>query len=183
MHGVLSMSRVSERPVQLPDGVEVSIVPGAVSVKGKHGELNLNIHPLVTLQQENQQIKVASKHPTKEAEMFCGTFRSLIANMVRGVSQMFELRLLVTGVGYRAQLQGQKLSLSLGFSHPVIYELPKQVSGEVQDQTEIVLRSPDKQQIGQVAAEIRALRPPEPYKGKGIRYSDERVRLKETKKK
>lgn len=167
----------------LPTGVKVNIAQDSVSVKGSHGELSMNIHPLVSLQKEDQQIKVAPATPTKEAKMFSGTFRSLIANMVHGVSQGFELRLLITGVGYRAQLQGQKLTLALGYSHPVVYELPKQIKGDVQNQTEIVLRSADKQQIGQVAAEIRALRPPEPYKGKGIRYSTERLRLKEAKKK
>ena len=177
------MPRTLDAPIHVPEGVQVQIVKDSVSVKGQKGELNLCTHPLVAVRQEDQYLKIIPNQNTKEAVMHCGTAHSLVANMVQGVTEGFELKLLITGVGYRAQLQGRKLNLSLGYSHSVVYELPENVSAELPSQTEIVLRSAHKQQIGQVAAEIRGLRPLEPYKGKGIRYVDEQIRLKEAKKK
>jgi len=175
------MSRVAKSPIALPSGVEARIAPGAISVKGPKGELSLDLHSGVAVAQEDSNLKV-SPH-SDEFWAMAGTFRALIANMVTGVTSGFERKLEIIGVGYRAQAQGAKLNLSLGFSHPVVYEMPKGVSVETPSQTEIVLKGADKQQVGQAAAEIRAFRPPEPYKGKGIRYAGEYVARKQAKKK
>ena len=178
------MSRIADAPVTLPAGVAVQLKPGAVVVKGRKGALDLKQHTLVQVSQEGNVLTVSVKEPNnKRAEVMAGTTRALIANMVRGVSTGFEKKLLLDGVGYRVQAQGSKLTLTLGFSHPVVYQLPEGVTAEIPSQTEIILSGIDKQKIGQVAAEIRAFRSVEPYKGKGVRYADERVSLKEAKKK
>ncbi len=177
------MSRIANNPVVVPKGVELKVDGAKVSVKGSNGELSLELNPLVTVEQEDGSLKVAAVNETKDSRAMSGTFRSLINNMVVGVSQGFERKLTLLGVGYRAKASGNKLDLTLGFSHPVVYELPKGVTAETPSQTEILLKSADKQLLGQVAAEVRGFRPPEPYKGKGVRYADERVRLKEAKKK
>lgn len=170
-------------PITLPAGVEADIQSGAIAVKGQKGQLNMSTHEFVQIAQEDNVLKISPTKEGREAHMLCGTTRSLVANMVYGVSTGFEKKLLITGVGYRVQAQGRKLSMSLGFSHPVLYELPQGVESEVPSQTEIILRGMDKQKVGQAAAEIRSLRSIEPYKGKGIRYADERIKLKEAKKK
>ena len=177
------MSRIANNPVVVPKGVELKVDGAKVSVKGSNGELSLELNPLVTVEQEDGSLKVAAVNETKDSRAMSGTFRSLINNMVVGVSQGFERKLTLLGVGYRAKASGNKLDLTLGFSHPVVYELPKGVTAETPSQTEILLKSADKQLLGQVAAEVRGFRPPEPYKGKGVRYADERVRLKDAKKK
>ena len=175
------MSRIGNQPLALPAKVEVSIAGGEVTVKGPLGTLSRRIADGVTVEKDGETIVCKATRP--EARALHGTTRALIANMVRGVSQGFERKLQLVGVGYRAQAQGDKVNLQLGFSHPVVHHLPKGVKAETPVQTEIVVRGVDKQQVGQVAAEIRADRPPEPYKGKGVRYSNERVVIKETKKK
>ena len=175
------MSRVAKNPVSLPKGVEAMLGDASVSIKGPQGELSLSLHPSVGVQQAEESLEVRPNDDQSWA--MAGTFRALIANMVTGVSAGFEKKLEIVGVGYRAQAQGKKLNLSLGFSHPVIYQMPEGVSVETPSQTEIVLKGSDKQQVGQAAAEIRAFRPPEPYKGKGIRYSGEYVVRKQAKKK
>ena len=177
------MSRVASNPVGIPAGVEVKINDNDVAVKGGNGALNLSVHHSVTVKHEDNVITFAPKHGDKASDAMAGTMRALVNNMVIGVSQGFEKKLTLIGVGYRAQAQGQKINLTLGFSHPVVYELEKGISVETPSATEIVLKSADKQKLGQAAAEIRAFRPPEPYKGKGVRYSDEYVRRKEAKKK
>jgi large subunit ribosomal protein L6 len=175
------MSRIGNQPITLPAKVEVSIAGGEVTVKGPLGTLSRRLADGVTVEREGDSIVCKATRP--EANALHGTTRALVANMVRGVSQGFERKLALVGVGYRAQAQGDKVNLSLGFSHPIVHVLPKGVKAETPQQTEIVIKGVDKQQVGQVAAEIRAYRPPEPYKGKGVRYADERVVLKETKKK
>ncbi|MHC8596982.1 50S ribosomal protein L6 [Arenicellales bacterium IMCC55707] len=175
------MSRVAKNPISLPTGVEAKIAPTAVSVKGPKGELSLDLHPEVTVEQLDGVLKVAPH--SNDSWAMAGTFRALISNMVSGVTNGFERKLEIVGVGYRAQAQGQKLNLSLGFSHPVVYQMPDGVTVETPTQTEIVLKGADKQRVGQAAAEIRAFRPPEPYKGKGIRYAGEYVVRKQAKKK
>lgn len=177
------MSRVANDPVKIPSGVEVKLGGEDLSVKGSLGTLSIRLNPLVAVKQEDGQLTFGYREEIKDSKALAGTMRSLINNMVVGVSSGFERRLQLVGVGYRAQAQGDKLNLSLGFSHPVVYELPKGVSAETPTQTEIVLKASDKQALGQVAAEIRAFRPPEPYKGKGVRYADEQVRRKDAKKK
>ena len=177
------MSRIANAPVSLPSGVEVSLDGQLVKVKGKQGELEWNVHDLVTVVQEDAEIKVSANDDSKNAVALAGTTRALVNNMVTGVSEGFEKKLTIIGVGYRAQAQGQKLNLTLGFSHPVVYEVPTGVSVETPSNTEIVVKGIDKQKVGQVAAEIRAYRKPEPYKGKGVRYSDEYVLRKQAKKK
>jgi len=177
------MSRVANSPVELPKGVEVKLEAHQISVKGSKGSLSMPLKAGVTIAQDGDVLTFAPRNGEKSAEALAGTYRSLVNNMVQGVSQGFEKKLQLVGVGYRAQAQGAKLNLSLGFSHPVEYELPAGVTVETPSQTEIVLKAADKQLLGQVAADIRAYRPPEPYKGKGIRYSDEEVRRKEAKKK
>lgn len=177
------MSRIANAPVELPSGVQVNIADGLVSVKGSNGSLNLQLHELVDIVNEDNQLKLSAKEESKEAVAMTGTFRSLVNNMVTGVSDGFEKKLELQGVGYRAKAQGKTLNLVLGFSHPIDYSLPEGVTAETPSQTEIVIKGPDKQLVGQVAAEIRKFRPPEPYKGKGVRYADERVFRKEAKKK
>jgi large subunit ribosomal protein L6 len=177
------MSRVASNPVALPSGVEVKLSEGQLEVKGGKGSLSMEVNPVVEINQDGSTLTFAAKNGSKFSRAMSGTTRALVNNMVTGVSAGFEKKLQLIGVGYRVQVQGQKLNLNLGFSHPVEYELPKGVKAESPSQTEIVLSSIDKQLLGQVAAEIRAFRPPEPYKGKGVRYADEHVRRKEAKKK
>jgi len=174
------MSRVAKNAITIPKGVDVNISDSQVKVKGPKGSLELNLHPSISLSMDEGACKVQWQLGQDDA--MAGTFRALVNNMVTGVTKGFERRLTRVGVGYRAQAQGNKLNLTLGFSHPVDYQMPAGVSVETPSQTEIVLRGCDKQRVGQAAAEIRAFRPPEPYKGKGVRYSDERVIRKETKK-
>jgi large subunit ribosomal protein L6 len=174
------MSRIAKAPIELPSGVEVNIKGGQVSVKGPKGNIALQLHAAISLEQEDKEILVK---PASDSDIpMAGTFRSLVNNMVIGVTDGFEKKLTLVGVGYRAQMQGNKLTLALGFSHPVVYTAPEGVTIEAPSQTELVIKGCDKQKVGQVAAEIRAFRPPEPYKGKGVRYSDERVVRKEAKK-
>lgn len=177
------MSRVANNPVPLPSGVEVKLDGQQINVKGSRGAMEFSVHPQVQVVQDGGEIKVAARGGARSARALAGTTRALVNNMVIGVSEGFEKRLTIQGVGYRAQVQGRKLNLQLGFSHPVEFEIPDGVEAQTPSQTEIVLSGVDKQLIGQVAAEIRSFRPPEPYKGKGVRYSDERVRRKEAKKK
>lgn len=177
------MSRIANAPVDLPSGVEVTLQGNLVKVKGSKGELEWNAHELVSVAQEDAQLKVSANGESKNANMLAGTTRALINNMVTGVTAGFEKKLTIIGVGYRAQVQGQKLNLTLGFSHPVVYEVREGIKIETPSNTEIIVSGIDKQKVGQVAAEIRAYRKPEPYKGKGIRYSDEHVLRKQAKKK
>ncbi|KZY96426.1 MULTISPECIES: 50S ribosomal protein L6 [Thalassolituus] len=177
------MSRVAKAPVAIPAGVEVKLADDKITIKGKQGQLELDVHASVAISQEENELKFAPKSADKQANALAGTFRSLVNNMVTGVSVGFEKKLILQGVGYRAKASGKTLNLSLGFSHPVDYALPEGVTAETPSQTEVVIKGIDKQQVGQVAAEIRGYRPPEPYKGKGVRYADENVRRKEAKKK
>jgi large subunit ribosomal protein L6 len=174
------MSRVAKNPITRPDGVDVNISDSQVSVKGPKGSLLLKLHPSIGLVEEDGQIRVQPK--SDGALTMAGTFRSLVNNMVTGVTTGFEKKLQLIGVGYRAKAQGKTLNLALGFSHPINYEVPEGVSVETPTQTEILVSGCDKQKVGQAAAEIRAFRPPEPYKGKGVRYLGERVVRKEAKK-
>jgi len=175
------MSRIGNNPVKVPPKVEVSIAAGEISVKGPLGTLSRRFGETVSVEKSGDTL--VFKANDEEAGAMQGTLRALVAGMVKGVTDGYEKKLTLVGVGYRAQAAGDKVNLSLGFSHPVVHKMPKGVKGETPVQTEIVVKGIDKQQVGQVAAEIRAYRPPEPYKGKGVRYSDERVTLKETKKK
>jgi large subunit ribosomal protein L6 len=177
------MSRVAKNPVVLPDGIEFSQSGTTVTLKGKKGALSLELNSEVQVVQDGTELTVKGRSNSRFASAISGTTRALLANMVRGVSEGFEKRLELVGVGYRAQAQGNKLSLTLGFSHPLVFNVPQGISIETPSQTEVVIRGADKQQVGHVAAEIRRFRPPEPYKGKGVRYSDERVIIKEAKKK
>ena len=177
------MSRIANSPVAIPAGVEIKLNGDQVSAKGKNGELSLVLNPLVAVKQEENELRFSTTESSKKAVAMSGTFRALVNNLVIGVSEGFERKLTLLGVGYRAKASGAKLDLTLGFSHPVVYSLPKGVTAETPSQTEIVLKSADKQLLGQVAAEVRAFRPPEPYKGKGVRYADEYVKIKEAKKK
>lgn len=177
------MSRVGKNPIALPKGVEVKISATEVAVKGPLGTLTQFMGAGVTAKQEADKVLFETTEESQQANAMSGTMRALVNNMVQGVSKGFEKKLSLVGVGYRAQAQGDKLNLSLGFSHPVVHQMPKGVKVETPTQTEIVIKGVDKQQVGQVAAEVRAYRPPEPYKGKGIRYADETVVIKETKKK
>ncbi|SBS29440.1 50S ribosomal protein L6 [Marinomonas aquimarina] len=177
------MSRVAKSPVTLPSGVEVTLNGQSVAVKGSKGSLELNVHTSVEVKQEENVLTFAPRDGAKQSNALAGTTRALVNNMVVGVSQGFEKRLLLQGVGYRAAVKGNVLNLALGFSHPVDYELPEGVTAECASQTEVILRGIDKQALGQAAAEVRGFRPPEPYKGKGVRYADEVVRRKEAKKK
>ena len=177
------MSRVGKAPIALPKGAEVNVAAGVLSVKGPLGTLSQAIHSKVQVNVENDTLTFVPADESREANALQGTMRALVANMVKGVTTGFERKLNLVGVGYRAQLQGTALKLQLGFSHDVIHEMPEGVKAETPTQTEIIIKGADKQKVGQVAAEVRAYRPPEPYKGKGVRYSDERVLLKETKKK
>ena len=177
------MSRVAKYPVELPKGVEVSIAGGEISVKGPLGTLKQPLLPSVTIENDGQALQVKAVEGTVNGGAMSGTQRALLNNLVTGVTKGFERKLTLVGVGYRAALQGNSLNLSLGFSHPVVHAMPEGVTATVPTQTEIVIKGADKQRVGQVAAEVRAYRPPEPYKGKGVRYADERVVIKETKKK
>ena len=177
------MSRVAKQPIPLPKGVEATITADAVSVKASKGSLNIPLHAAVQVTNDNGVLHVAVKEGQDEAIARAGTARALIANAVHGVSQGFQKKLELVGVGYRAQTQGKVLNLTLGFSHPVNYQIPEGITIETPSQTEILVKGMDLQKVGQVAADIRAYRPPEPYKGKGVRYSNERVVLKEAKKK
>lgn len=177
------MSRIASAPIELPKGVEASIANGVVSVKGKNGSLQTTLHEKVEMTNEDNVLKFAAKGSDKQDVALAGTFRALVNNMVVGVTEGFERKLELVGVGYRAKAAGKSVNLTLGFSHPIDYALPEGVTADTPSQTEIVLKSADKQLLGQVAAEIRAFRPPEPYKGKGVRYSNERVYRKEAKKK
>jgi len=177
------MSRIANKPVEIPSGVEINISGQSMSAKGKLGSLSMEVNEKVQLKQEDNVLKFSGKDGVDGSVAMAGTMRSLADNMVVGVSQGFEKKLELIGVGYRAQAQGNKLNLTLGFSHPVVYDVPEGISIETPSQTEIVIKGADKQRVGQVSADIRAYRPPEPYKGKGVRYSDERVIRKEAKKK
>jgi len=177
------MSRVAKKPVELPKGVEININGQAITVKGSKGSLSRDIHTSVGITQEDKVLTFAAKDGSKAAMALTGTTRALINNMVVGVTEGFEKKLELVGVGYRAQAQGQKLNLTLGFSHPVDYTVPEGITVETPSQTEVVVKGMDKQKVGQVAAEIRAYRPPEPYKGKGVKYVDEIIIRKEAKKK
>ena len=177
------MSRVANNPVELPTGVEVKIDGSTLTVSGAKGALHFEVNPEVEVREADGRLEFQARTGAKAARALAGTTRSLVGNMVTGVSAGFQRRLLLQGVGYRAQAQGRKLNLQLGFSHPVQYELPDGVEVATPSQTEILVSGADKQAVGQAAAEIRAFRPPEPYKGKGVRYADERVRRKEAKKK
>ena len=177
------MSRVAKRPVALPQGVTTTVDGSTVTVKGAKGALQLPLRPGLSLAQEGQSVRVEIAERNKESLMHAGSLRAHLANCAIGVSKGYEKKLELVGVGYRAAAQGKKLNLTLGFSHPVEYDVPEGITIETPSQTEIVVKGADKQQVGQVAAEIRAYRAPEPYKGKGVRYSGERIELKETKKK
>ncbi len=177
------MSRIGKMPLALPQGVDVAISAEQITVKGSNGTLMRKLNPLVSVKKEGNVINVVPLRETPEADAMSGTMRALIANMVDGVGKGFEKKLNLVGVGFRAQAQGQKLNLQIGFSHPVSKDMPAGIKVACPTQTEIVISGADRQVVGQIAAEVRAIRPPEPYKGKGIRYADERVVLKETKKK
>ncbi len=177
------MSRVAKAPVTLPQGIEVTQNGRQVQVKGSKGTLNFTLHALVEIQQDNCVLTVAPVNDSKDAWMQAGTARAVLNNMVTGVSKGFERKLNLVGVGYKAQAKGKVLNLALGYSHPIDYELPEGVTAETPTPTEILLKSNDKQLLGQAAADIRGFRPPEPYKGKGVRYSDEVILRKEAKKK
>ena len=177
------MSRVANAPVELPKGVEIKLSGEELSVKGGKGTLSMKVNPKVEVSQEENVLKFAARDSAKSSRAMAGTTRALVNNMVVGVSKGFEKKLQLIGVGYRAKASGSTLNLVLGFSHPIDYKLPDGVKAETPSQTEVVLSSANKQLLGQVAAEIRGYRPPEPYKGKGVRYSDERVLRKEAKKK
>ncbi len=177
------MSRVAKNPVKLPKGVEVKIDGRKVSVKGPKGSLEHEVHELVEISVNEGVFTLKPREESQQAWALAGTTRALVNNLVIGVSEGFERRLILNGVGYRAQAQGKTLNLTLGFSHPVAYALPEGITIETPTQTEIVIKGIDKQLVGQVAANVRGFRPPEPYKGKGVRYADEQVRRKEAKKK
>jgi large subunit ribosomal protein L6 len=177
------MSRVARIPVALAKGVEAQVSANEITIKGPLGTLKRPASKLVKVSVADGKVSFAAADASREAKAMSGTLRALVAGMVQGVSKGFEKRLTLVGVGYRAQAQGDKLNLSLGFSHPVVHQMPPGVKCETPSQTEIVIKGLDKQQVGQVAAEVRGYRPPEPYKGKGVRYATETVVLKETKKK
>jgi large subunit ribosomal protein L6 len=177
------MSRVAKMPVELPKGVETNQSPTGMVIKGPKGEMNLELNSEVTMNVADNVVTFEPKSGSRFANAITGTMRSLVNNMVVGVSAGFERKLELVGVGYRAKKQGKKLNLTLGFSHPVEYDVPEGITIDTPSQTEIVIKGVDKQKVGQVAAEIRRYRPPEPYKGKGVRYAGERVVLKEAKKK
>jgi large subunit ribosomal protein L6 len=177
------MSRVGKMPIAVPQGVDISLTAELISVKGALGTLVRKLHRLVGIKKDGAKLTFEPLDESVEANAMSGTMRALVANMVNGVSKGFEKKLTLVGVGFRAQAQGTKLNLQIGFSHPVVKDMPAGIKVETPTQTEIVIKGADRQVVGQVAAEVRAIRPPEPYKGKGIRYSNERVVLKETKKK
>jgi len=177
------MSRIAKYPIAVPSGVEVTLADEAINVKGSNGQLDFILNGDVKINLEEGQLIFKPANDSKQAKAMSGTVRSIVNNMVEGVSKGFERKLTVIGVGYRAQAQGKKLNLTLGFSHPVVYNVPEGITIETPTQTEVVIKGADKQKVGQVAAEIRRYRPPEPYKGKGVRYTDERVIRKQAKKK
>ena len=176
------MSRVAKKPVEVPGGVEVKLSGSQVSIKGSMGNLTLDLHADIQVEQEDGTLRVKVRREEQSVIAIAGTTRALLVNMIEGVTAGFERKLELRGVGYRAAIQGNMLKLTLGFSHPVIYSVPDGITVEAPSLTEIVVKGADKQQVGQTAAEIRACRPPEPYKGKGVRYADERVVIKEAKK-
>ena len=177
------MSRVGKMPVAVPPGVDVAITAEQITVKGANGTLSRALNPLVSVKKDGGTISFTPADDSTAADAMSGTMRALVANMVSGVGKGFERKLTLVGVGFRAQAQGQKLNLQIGFSHPVVKDMPAGIKVATPTQTEIVISGADRQVVGQLAAEVRAFRPPEPYKGKGIRYAEERVALKETKKK
>jgi large subunit ribosomal protein L6 len=177
------MSRVAKRPITLTKDVTLEVAKGALTVKGPKGSLSMPMRPDIEVVQTDGSVQVSARSGGRVANAMAGTTRALLQNMVTGVTAGFERKLDLVGVGYRAQAQGKKLNLTLGFSHPVEYPVPDGISIETPSQTEILVKGIDRQRVGQVAAELRRFRPPEPYKGKGVRYSDERVVLKEAKKK
>ena len=177
------MSRIGNLPVTIPKGVDVTFASGQIAVKGPLGTLTYQMSSKIKIDRQEDKLNVVATEESHAANAMSGTARALVANMVQGVTKGFEKRLTLVGVGYRAQAQGDKLNLTLGFSHPVVHQMPKGVKVETPSQTEIVIKGSDRQVVGQVAAEVRAYRPPEPYKGKGVRYSNEQIVLKETKKK
>lgn len=177
------MSRIANKPVEITSGTEINVSGQTVTVKGKQGTLTMDLHDCVSIKQEDNRLTFAPNDGSKGSMAMAGTMRSLVNNMMVGVTDGFTRQLQLVGVGYRAQVQGNVLDLSLGFSHPVKYPIPEGITIDTPSQTEINVKGADKQKVGQVCAEIRAYRPPEPYKGKGVRYSDERVIRKEAKKK
>ena len=177
------MSRIGNNPVSIPKGVEITLSGQEVTVKGSKGNLTVTLHDLVGISQEEDRLQLKAVEVSKKSVALAGTFRSLVNNMVVGVSGGFHKELQLQGVGYRAQARGKKLTLSLGFSHPIVYEVPEGIDIETPTQTQVIVKGIDKQLVGQVSADIRAFRPPEPYKGKGVRYLDEYVKRKEAKKK
>ncbi|MCP4993247.1 MAG: 50S ribosomal protein L6 [Gammaproteobacteria bacterium] len=177
------MSRIAKSPISLPSGVDINLSGDELTVKGSKGTLQLKLHNIIAIDQDGTELKVSPKDENREGWAMAGTFRALVNNMVVGVSEGFSKKLQLVGIGYRAQAKGKVLDLSLGFSHPVAYPVPEDITIETPSQTEIVVSGCDKQRVGQVSAEIRAYRPPEPYKGKGVRYADEHVVRKEAKKK
>ena len=177
------MSRIAKYPVAVPDKVQVTVNPDAVIVKGPLGTLTQPLTREVVVKLEDGKVTFAAANESKAANALSGTIRANVANMVQGVKDGFQKKLTLVGVGYRAQAQGNKLNLTLGFSHPIVHPLPEGVKAETPTQTEILIKGMDRQKVGQVAAEIRAYKSPEPYKGKGVRYADEKVVIKETKKK
>ena len=177
------MSRVGKMPIAVPQGVDVAVTADQITVKGANGTLTRPANGVVDVKKDGATLTFVPTNDTAEADAMSGTMRALVFNMVHGVSKGFEKKLTLVGVGFRAQAQGQKLNLQIGFSHPVVKDMPVGVKVATPTQTEIIISGADRQVVGQLAAEVRAFRPPEPYKGKGIRYADERVALKETKKK
>tara|TARA_B100001250_G_scaffold410027_1_gene435636 strand:- start:757 stop:1290 length:534 start_codon:yes stop_codon:yes gene_type:complete len=176
------MSRIANNPINIPTGVDVNIVGDLVKIKGNKGELSHNVHPLIKVEKVDNTLRTTTKADSNLAKALSGTTRALIQNIVTGVSEGFERKLVIVGVGYRAAVSGKTLNLTLGFSHPVVFKIPEGITVETPSQTEITIKGSDKQLVGQVAADIRAYRPPEPYKGKGVRYLDERIVRKEAKK-
>jgi large subunit ribosomal protein L6 len=177
------MSRVGKMPVTVPQGVDVAMKNDQINVKGALGTLALTQNALVTIKNDAGKITFAPANDSREANAMSGTMRQLVNNMVTGVTKGFEKKLSLIGVGYKAQAQGAKLNLTVGYSHPVVMDMPAGIKVETPTPTEVVIKGSDRQRVGQIAAEVRAVRPPEPYKGKGIRYSDEKITIKETKKK
>jgi len=177
------MSRVAKKPIELPKGVEINVSGQVVKIKGPKGSFDYELHETCTVDVNDNVLTVVADNPEQTGYAMAGTMRALLSNMVVGVSDGYEKKLELVGVGYRAQAQGNKLNLTLGFSHPVVYDVPEGITVETPSQTEILVKGSDKQKVGQVAADIRAYRPPEPYKGKGVKYADERIIRKEAKKK
>ena len=177
------MSRIAKSPISIPQGVKVNLEGQSITVEGPKGRLERNIHQEIELVLEENVLTFAARSKTKKSSALAGTTRALVNNMMLGVTNGFEKKLKLVGVGYRAELKGKALNLTLGFSHPISFEVPDAISIETPSQTEIVVKGIDKQKVGQIAANIRAYRPPEPYKGKGVRYADEVIMMKEVKKK